>query len=396
MNNLSSPIFDVEINGENISKYISSFRYEDDMKKDNLLTLTINPDDALEFLDRDYITINTDIVFQFGYLSKELSSKHTAKIQDIITRYNSNGINVTLVCLDAGHVIKKNSDNVIYKSKTSSQIVSEISDKYSFNKEIDETSIVWDNMPQGNLSDFEFIDMLSEKEDDYLFFIRNETLFFKKRGLEKNSVLTFTYGDSDDVISFTPKQKLSNNSGVSSETLVTTINNSDGSQLKNTVNVENTKNKTILNSEIVSFDSKDNVLSKVASTAVRNKTIVKTTDNEEESSNIANNLVKSERLKSNEADLTVIGNPLLVPSEIITMAGVSRRHSGNYQITNVTHVINGSGYTSTCLIHTNGTNSGGNVGTQQPESETNKTVGDDKKDNTVVIRQFNSETNTIT
>lgn len=394
MTNARAPIYNVELDGNDLSEFISTFTYEDTMKKDNLLRIRIHPEKALEFLNNESVTVNADLVFQFGYLSKELSTKHTAKIQDIVTRYDSSGVNITIVCLDSGHLLKKNSLTKIYKSKTSSQIAEEIADFYGFNKDIDSTSKVWENMPQGNRSDFDFLDMLSDKENEYVFFVRNDTLYFKKRGLDDESVLTFTYGKDGDVISFIPKQKLSSNSGTSSETLVTSVIDKDGSRIENRVNLEESKDKTILNSEIMKFDSKDNVLSKVASTAIRNKTIVKNVDDTEESENIANNLVKNENLKANEADLTVIGNPLLKPKEIITISGVSRRHEGNYQIVNVTHRIDSGGYISTCLIHTNGTNSGGNIGERQ-SSDTNKTIGPNKKENTVTLKTFDSSTNTL-
>lgn len=383
---MKSPFYNILLGTEDISDFISDFSYDDCLEKDSLLTIRIHPKNALEFLNRKDVTVNADLKFKFGFLQGQMSQPQLAKIQDIDAKYDQNGIQVTLKALDAGHYLKKNSNNKVFKNKTSSEIASEIANDRGISSDIDSTTEKWENMPQGNLSDLHFLKKLCNLEDDYVCYIRSGTLYFKKRGLDSESKITYTYGEDDRVISFAPKQRTTGREGSNSTVKLTQTNPYTGESNLNILKTEEQEKPKVLNNKSYNYDANGNPLNTtVKKDPGRSKTMVKQTQNKNEAKNISNNMNKKENLNSNEATLIIEGNPLLEPKEIITMKGVAKRHSGNWQIVEVKHRISGSGFTTSLELKTNGTNDAGNIGKTPKKGSTNKSIGPDKKSNTKKI-----------
>lgn len=73
--------------------------------------------------------------------------------------------------------------------------------------------------------------------------------------------------------------------------------------------------------------------------------------NDKDISGEAINKRKNEELEKNPANATILGDPQLESGKIITVLNVSKKHSGNYYITQATHDVDfGSGYTVSCQL----------------------------------------------
>lgn len=388
---MKSPFYKILMGGEDISEFVQEFDYDASIEKDDLLTIKIQPKVAEEFIDNPICNINTDVVFQFGYIQGKISKNHTAKVTDIEPSYGQGGFVLTIKALDEGNYIKKTSHAKVYNGKTSSQIAKEIADRLGLKADIEETSNVWDFIPTANRSDMEILKYLAKREEDFISYVRNGTLYFKTRGLDKESKLIYTWGL--DVISFKPKQKSSGGNGGVSNVKISQPDPYTGIQKVTNVDSKS-DSKTVLNSKMWSFNAGDNNLSKTMTNVPKSKTVVNKSQNSTESKNLSKNIQNQGILDSNPVELQTELDPLVEPGDIITMKGVAKKHLGNYQIVSIKYKISGSGATNTCQMKTNGT--GSTKGSFKPSGKVNNSVGKDKADNTTKIRIFESNKNKLT
>ena len=370
---MKSPILNIDLSGENISGFVESFKYEDSMKKDNILSITIKEDFVLTFLNNQNLQAGAELIFNFGFIGGAISNKSVAIVSDINVDYNNNGISATIKAVDKGHFTKKKTDNKIWQDKTTSQIASEIADKYGFDKFITNTTKVYSNLPQGNLPDFDFLNEITDKENNFVFYIRNNELHFEERGLADNSILTFTFGHSN-VILFRPTTKLTKTSGLNSKAEISTFD--DEAKNNEDVTVDDTNEEKAVTTTGVYINSDKGIL-------IGEKKIVKGTDDKEEAKAISNNVKKKDALKGTEAVLTIEGIPTLTPNKIITIENVAVRHLGNWLINSIAHQIGTSGYTCTLKLTARGNRTGNNTGT-----DNNKSVGGNKVDTSKQLKVF--------
>lgn len=362
---MRSPIINIDLSGQNISGFISSFKYDDSVDKDNVLEIRIKEELVLTLLNNQDLVAGNKLVFNFGYLGGVLSETNEAIISDIDVNYDSSGPAATIKALDKGHFSKKKTDNKIWKNKTISDIASEIADKYGFEKEILETKTVYANLPQGNMTDFDFLTELALKENNCIFFIRNNTLYLVERGLGNGSLITYTYG-TDEVVLFRPTTKLSKSSGISDKTSIAVFD--DENKSNSNVEVTNQNEEKVITTKGVFIDSDKGELKDVVE---GNRQVVKGTDNVDEAKNITNSIKKKDALSTTSASLTVVGIPTLQPNTIITVDNVAERHLGNWLIQTITHSIQvGGGYTSVMKLTSRGSRTGDIRASNQ-----NKTIG---------------------
>lgn len=337
-------------NDYDLSDYIDSFVFEDCVEEDDLLEITLKDFDFIDFIDSGELASGMILNFHFGYLGKDslTSSTHVAIVTDVEPKYAEE--TVVIRALDKGVVLKKSENNKVWKDVTSTDIVKEIATKYSMSAVIEETTVVYDNLPQGGSNDFEFLQYLAlqETKGNYIFYVKGETLYFITRGTDKDSILTYTYPDND-IIGFTP---------VLSDILA----EAEGVELQNTsYNVDSQTEKD----ESVNSDTEEanNKLGKYVTTAFSdvykeniNKQYLSVESEKFPIKNILNSLEKEQSLKILTADLIVYGNPTLVADTILTMSGkLLKRDIGNWYITKVSHNILSNGYTTTLSLEKNAT-----------------------------------------
>jgi len=402
----------VKATGRDLSGLIEGFKYEDAIEKDSLMTFNIKKGYALEAADDEDIISGKSLTCQFGFLGESVSTVHVAKITDVDVTY---GERVTMVvkCLDKGQDMKKSTPSKMWKGKKASDIAKEVAEKYGLTPIVDETSRTYDSLPQGQKTDFEFLQYLASKEKDgsYIFYVSDEELHFEKVNYSVSSRITFTYGV--DVVKFSPKFKESEQKGggksstvksfdpmnkKASDTTVTPTT-AVGSKLGEwDVNGSAKSSSTLgaggINSQSLPAgktdfkglvksvtDAKD--LDKKGENETTN--VILPTKNTEEGKDAANKLQKtggnpgkgkSGGSKILTATLDIAGNPLLKPGDIITMAGVAKRHQGNWYVEKVSHTITaGSAYTTSLEMHKNGTGKS-NTKDSEKSDDVNKTVGD--------------------
>lgn len=374
---VKSPYYKVYIkDNREITKYVENILFEDSTEEDNIITLKIDQDYALQLADDpDFVTDNI-VKFQFGYLEGAVSQLHKAKIQDITHKYKER-VMMTMKCLDLGLTMKKSTSQKIWEGVTTSDVAKSIADKWGLESEIKTTTKVWDNLPQGNKSDWEFLKYLANREGsgNVVVFIRNNKLYLTDVATKDKSKITFEYSNGNGtVLSFEPTQKSSNKKAFANQSAVTTVDEKSG-KVTTTV-IDNTNEEDTGSTELYKFDANTGDL--LGEISEDNKTVgkhnVQPVADEEEAKSLANSTKKKSAMKSMTAKLILEGQPLLVPNTIITMKNVAQRHLGNWLIVKVTHSIQNTKYTTTCELDRNASK----LKSSNKASDANTSEGADK------------------
>lgn len=407
---MRSPFVQVVIkkSATNISEYVKSLKFDDTTEEDSMVTIVVRAEYSLKLLEDENLVRNAIITFQYGFIGDESSPVHTAQIQDIDASYGET-VELTIRAKDLGCTLKKVTSIKIWNGVKSEDIVKTIAERYDMEYEVDSSTKVWKNTPQGHKSDFDFLAWLAKRETDgnFIFYVRDNTLYFVRRGLNKASELTYTYGDGK-FISFKPKErettKDKNAEGVSVGSVDAGSGQSTGSNSKEEKNGISTGEKsyvynanTAKTGDKVKLDTKDGFSTKdglFGSLSKFGGNMVTPSADTVENNNIGNSKKKSAGLEGMTADLVVEGNPFLFPNKMITMSNVAKRHSGNWFVSKVTHNIDGSGnYTTTLGLKKNG----GKVGDEKSKNPVNKTIGKDAnssngKTKTTIKKVYDSNT----
>lgn len=400
--------------GKDISTWISRLDYEDTSTKDSKLTLSIYQERYNDLLDDAVIQKKGDIYFQFGFLEGPMSEMHRAKITDVNVEYGA-VITITLVSMDRGNVMKKSSSNKVWKKKTTKEIATEIAGRYGLELDMPFNGKTWDSLPQGHKSDMDFLRNIVTREKDgkYRMFIRNNVLYVAERGTGKASVQTFTYKADQSMLSFkvswkeaskdsaktkkvkvgpdgkpaTPDKQTDTSTddrrvSISSEGVASALDQF-GESLSNSTNLlgigsgsasTNTPPTTSTPGILDAFKSTvsplvDSILGKNVPTATKDTG---------EASDLGHSLQNKATHKVITGDLTIEGNPLLKPDQVITISGVHVSHAGNWYIQGLKHSVSKQEYITNVDLSRNAAKVGG-----VKADKANKTVGPDQKENTV-------------
>lgn len=380
----------IDSTGEDITDLCESFDYEDSTEKDDLLSLSLVTKDIAVF-DADWLVIGTKLRFIFGYINGVTSGVRLAKISDIDWSYGDT-LKAGIKATDIGMFIKKNQSTRQWSGKTASDIALEIADTFNLTANVQPTSKKI-TMPQGGKSDFDFLKYLAKRENLH-FYISGETLNFVKRDLAKPSLRTYTFGAGTDIISFKPSAKQSNSTPQALSQKVTSMDMAAG-EAKETVATD--KDKELVKQGLVKATNNNNKLGKFEFVEKSNVPI-KQNGNADNSSNksLAQNEVKESMQKGITATLEIEGDPNMKAGETITIAGVAKKHEGNYLVESVRHKLGQNAYICSLELSKNATNKPINNREQDDDNqEINKTVGDESKTDAKKLVKIRNEGNKL-
>jgi len=388
---MKAPIVRVYIgNDRDISQKVSRFYLDEDVEKADMVEFTIDSDHALDMIDDEDLVAGATIKYQWGYAGSVLSKLRTARITAVNPKYGKTVV-IDVVALDKGVELKKVQSDKVWEAMTASDIAREIAGKYSLTPEVDDTTTIFDSMPQGHRSDFEFLKFLSQygDEGDFIFYVTSNVLRFKKIDVGKQALVTFRRGDADWV-EFNPKvdelkQKNASNSvkSVSVDPLT-----------KKVVNVVSGDKNESLGKKNLKFDVNgvfqgiEQVLplpsdKDVATTEAQQKAITKQAHQASSRGVLT-------------ADFVIEGNPLITVDEIITIENVGLRHQGNWRIVNVSHKIAPkSKYVTTMKLSKDGTSKAAKASGGEDNTNVNNTQGENQVDKTTRVYEWDQDGNPV-
>lgn len=392
-NSAKAPFYKVILIGKterDLTPYIDSFRFEDGVEEDDMIEVRFSSLGANQVADDKDLVTGAIIKYQFGFLGGRVTSFREVRLTDITVRY-ADTISLTLRALDKGTVMKKQTSNKVWKNVTTRTIVNTIAQSYGLKGDCKIVGKTWDSLPQGHLSDFEFLQQIASKEaeGEYICYVKDKSLVFEKRGIEKQSTKTYVYGDGNGrVISFEPKtqESTAKKTGVAAKTVafdpkakkavVGSGERNDGAMLDESPNLYNSSANRVGTKDDIDTPSKtkdDGIFGKVQSLG---GTIVSPPHDKKTLDDKAKKEAKDGGLDQETATLRIEGDPDRQANEVITMAGVFKRHLGNWLIKKVTHDISSGGYTSTLELAKNATKLDSGLGNENKAKGTvNKSVG---------------------
>lgn len=405
-----------------ITDMVTNFVYEESIEKDNMVEFDIVSNYVQLMSENEDLDKGAEILFTFGYSNGSKSEQHRALITDVEHIFSNLNINMKVRALDKGSVLKNTSSPQTYENATSTDIAKLIATRHNLQFRVDNTEKVWDSIPQGNLDDLSFLRKLAgqEKAGNYITYIKDDTLYFVRRGLDTPSLVTYTYGEGNNgIINFAPKwrESTADPSGHGATGIGFDPNKKEFNVSKETAESENEVISTgdyhlIYSSEgehvangtdNKSFDVQDFVTKNVKNGTEDLKTggfdeIIQTgkqfvsgTHGTDLSDRVSGSK-KANTQKVLEASLQLVGNPLLKVNALITMANVTKRYNGNWYVITCRHTISGSSFITDLTMNRNGSKKATKGKTTSKASQVNSTTGDTNGVNDdIIILQFNSE-----
>lgn len=366
MSTVDKPIVKVVCvsSGNDWSDYITHFKYEDCTDKANMLEIRFSDNYALHAIDSPDFRQNSELKIQWGYTGGAMSKVHRVIVQDLDAKYTKS-VDATIRCMDKSKNMGISKKTYLWENMTSSAIAKKIAESYGMDIVVDETSKVWTSLPQSNVTDFDFLKSLADKEKDgnYESFVRGGTLYFRKRPVNQKSSFTVQFGD-EDFIEFTPRNRKSTKETSDSGVKLVGVDSFNKQVTVDMVSPSNLSDQTYLgvkNKESGSAKPTSEVsktaISKVKYDANGNRIGTVTVPNEnsmttvgaggmsgDERKNLGNSIVKDGEENENTGSLTLVGNPLLEAGKIVTIKRVANYHAGNWMIKKVQTLIDRSGY----------------------------------------------------
>lgn len=399
--------------GVDWSDFITHFKYEDCTDKANMLEIRFSDNYALAVIDSPDFQEKSELEIQWGYTHGQVSKVHRCIVQDIDARY-AQSISATIRCLDKTKAINSQGVSTIWENKTSSQIATEIAKKYGMDTAIESTSKLWDNIPQANMTDFELLKYLANREKDgnYQSFVRGTTLFFQKVPLDSKANWIVQYGD-EDFLEFTPRNRNSTKGTSDDGVKLVGMDSFNKEVLVEMVGKDNLVDQTDLGTESTGISSKVEKASGIVMEKMSSQQIAKHSYDvngeripdspvpvttvvgaeglsKGEKTNLGNKIVKKGQSNKNTGTLIILGNPQFEAGQIVTMKRVAKKHAGNWQITKVDSLIDSAGYKTSCELSrpTSVKGSKNKVNTTEGTKST-------EKEQTVKVRKYDANGNEI-
>lgn len=390
-----TPYYKVVIkkSGRDISGLISKFSHEDAVDQDNILTISIS-NSTTDIIDDPDLKEGELLTFQYGYAQGKSSPKYIARIIDIMPNY-IDVINVTIRATDLGINMKKNSSKKVWQNKKASTIVKQIALANGLTAIVDETTFVYKSLAQGGKSDYDFIKYLvaREKDGSFRFFLKNDELHFTKIKLDQPSKRTLRWNDGDGILQkFRPYSQESLKKASARDTVVTTVDPFTNKPVQTIVNNTTSKDDVKMGEYVYNYNAQEQSFSLLTNqrpsqvqsaqqdTSKASKHVFTPTGTSDFAQNIGNSIKKKSALKDYMSQATLEGDPDFVADQVITMAGVAKKDTGNWYVMRANHIIDST--SSFVTVLTSSKNAGKKkIGDGTKQSNVNKTTGPDQKDN---------------
>lgn len=381
-----------------LSEYIEGMAHTFSIYDDNRLELSIRTKYAstiLELIDNPKFSTGRRIVFYYGYLDGDSSDVYTARITNLRTKY-ATSISVSLLGTDRGTELKAFNTGRVWENMTSSEIAAAIADKHGMAKVIDPTTKKHAAIPQGDMTDMEFLQELTGMEDYYLCYATGFTLHFVRQLMNNEAKYKFVYGDTKEVISFTPTHnenntKLKKVKAVGFDPIAKKLLEvvSDGPKLGK-FDIEFGERGDA--GDIV--DSKSfKIGADIKQSGTNTKKVLSASSDITELGNKANKTYRRDSFRALTAELVLEGKLNIIVGELATVEGVARKHQGNWLISEVLDRITGGGqYITTLKMEKDGTAKAISVGSGETGKNVNDTVGENKEPKKVIkFGEFGSD-----
>lgn len=398
---MKAPYYKISVadSGRDLTDFVTSLKLSRSTEKDDMLTLVLKDVDPFLPDDDDFVE-GKRLNYIFGLIGTDISRKGSAKISNIKTSYASL-VTLTIDLLDQGQQMKRNSSNKVWNT-TLGDLASEIAGKHELTAEVASaaSSIKLDNTPQAGLSDFQFLKMKVESTGDFMMYVKDDKLVIAAIDdeVKKESRVTFSYGNDQRILSFTPTQNSTDKEGASDEVVVTSV---DPKTKKTVVAKADATEGASTGKEGVVYSANGERLTPNTE-AVEAESVPEETGKQIPSADVeksqnkskAKGAQKGKALSNLTADLVIDGYPALDAGDVISIKGVANKYAGNWYVVEVIDNIGGA-YKTTLKLNKNGTNKSVQETSTATDSDVNNTTGPDDARTDVEITSVQYDANGV-
>lgn len=390
-----------------LTPYIDNITFTDEVGSNDVLDITIKGIPVNLIDDKDFGE-GTIILFSFGYIKGKYSGNRIARLTNISYSYGKI-VNIKIKALDLGIILKKGKLNFTWQDVSIAELANKIAKKNGLKLDIDPKIGGVDKLankikflPQVNETDFDTLKKALQVggTGDFIVYSTDDKIIIKNRGLGKKSKRTFTWNSPNDtVINFSPSVKDTSKSEFSAKTEVVGIDPFTGEELSVTSDSETTSGEVKLGDKPLHYDvngteRKNQVAGLVGDKPPVSQKLVVPVD-EDQNLDVKATSTKVEASQTDvTATLKIKGDPNLFSDDIITMAGVAAKHSGNWYIEKSVHAITNSGYVTTLSLNKNAANRT-SIENAPTLTDTNETQGDKETDTKKTVEVYNYDVNGI-
>ena len=388
---MKSPYYKIiaKTTGRDLTSFVTSFKFTESNDANDVLELNM-VGVPKSFLEEEIIGEGTLLFFSFGYYQGSNSGQRLARITDIEYDYASM-VSLVIKAIDLGIIMRKGKKNYSWEDISIKELVTAIAAKNGMTPDIqpaingiDELDRKISFLPQVNETDFDVLKkaLMVEGTGDFIITTHDDKIIIKPRGLSKESKRTFTYNDGKaPLISFKPQAKDTEKSEASVESNTSSIDPLTGNPIEEKATSEDKQSESKLGSKTIHYtlngpENITNVLGRGVETPEIKNQLTRPVDSPTEAKVAA----KKEKIEASLKDLTanavIEGDPNIFSDDIITIANVAKKHSGNWYVFKSVHNIVGDGYKTTLELGKNAAEKS-NDKSAATLPDANNTVGSD-------------------
>lgn len=343
-----APTFTVKLEGEKIpTEDITDIEVDEQIENLGMCVISFN--DMLDmkkqkfrWLDDARIKIGTRIEISFSYAQGSGNASSLGdntllfigSLHAITHNYDPGGstkLEVRGYDLSC-NLMRSSKGQESYKNKNYSEIVKDIAEKYGLKQnQIESSTLVYDSVSRDSSEDdYEFVKKLACR-NNYEFFVREQSLYFRKPKDSDDAKFTFTNGIN--IISFSTETSVS--------TYVSEVQINFWNSNQKEKSPQTAKQAEVGNSYGLDLESQ------------QGKKIIMENVNVS-SAEEANALALAELTRRNQnlitGNLVSIGNPSIRPGMTVKIEKVGDRFNGTYYVKETKHSINQNGYRTTLTM----------------------------------------------
>jgi phage protein D len=368
--------------GEDITEYISAFDFEMCVDKDDLVKITVDGAN-FDLVDRDIFDTGKILSYHYGFIGGKQSDTHIAVITDATCTYKKQKANLVIQARDKGILLKKLTSQTVKKNVTLTDVGKEIAEKFGMDAIIDVFEKQHPSVSQGNATYMDWLKKMALYEGSTTgsatgpveVYVNGNTLYIKKRDLSVKSSRTFQYGDGNgQVKEFQTRYEGGDAGGAGTSSSISSIDYDSVQPFTSKADgTTNQETKTGSKETTWQTDITNGISTEITDVG---KNVVKPVNNKADADDKIGAIQKGKGAKVLHCKLEIELDPTIVNGVIVTMAGVAKRHCGNWRAESVTHSIKGSGAFTILDCIKNGAEKSPTTNGGANEGDVNKTQGD--------------------
>ncbi len=346
----------------NVSSRVLSLDFQDNERKTDVLTLTIDNFDLSQF-DEPLFKRGDIIEYSFGYFDQ------MAPIREAVVRKVTGGAILTVESHSKDVLMDQVKRRASYTNATRSDVVRKVAERNGFTEgavHIEDTAETYEVITQANLTDAQFLRKLANRQG-FEFFVDYDGFHWHTRNVAQRPIHKWVYytdEGSGDIISFNVENDLTRKPA---KVTVRGVNPVTGEKFEASADDSTDADRDALQPEfavgfptwvpdavadgLVLTETEENEKPGTNQHAVTERAV----DTKEQAAVEAKKIFRKAAQRAVKMQTALVGDATIVGKSVIKVEGMGKRLSGRYYIKNIRHTITGGGtYTMSANLVTDG------------------------------------------